>query len=424
MSEGGGGGDGVGNGKLDRWLSRQKDMEAAKSISSQDGPTSTQNGAEGIVADTQSQTTKPTISVGKPPVGASPRSPAARGSMGGVGACCNLIRLLDPDELKRVHEVLVGAMREKKVQIPELPSDIVVGSVGASGNSASSCEFQEGFERTPMVLTPTAGESIAMLTELLEEVRKLGSEAAQRVKKHKDEGSFSVRPPTARGTGTGPLSGDPRGDAPGDAPAMNEKMSRWLSKVAKNKQDSISTNGPESVPTDDSSGAVADAAATNGGGGDAAPTGKLSRWMKRVNPGKEGESAGINADVGTGAGAGAQAVPNETPGAFVKRACATVRRAWACGGGGNMTLKEEWEKLKLERASLDALMQMVTAVKETPEKVTGDSSSCPSTPMGNGNNGHTQTPNGTPGSQPTMQRSVPNPGLVCARVGDAAHWCQ
>jgi hypothetical protein len=41
----------------------------------------------------------------------------------------------------------------------------------------------------------------------------------------------------------------------------------------------------------------------------------------------------------------------ETPLEFVQRACAAVRASWATGGG-SMTLTEEWEKLKLERASI------------------------------------------------------------------------
>jgi len=86
-----------GGGKLDRWLARQKEQKETAHA-----PQSAPDDASGTNAAHRSM---PEIQIpldrGKPPACAGPRSPASRGLTGGVGACCNLIRLLDPEELTR-----------------------------------------------------------------------------------------------------------------------------------------------------------------------------------------------------------------------------------------------------------------------------------------------------------------------------------
>ena len=398
--------DGGGGGKLDRWLSRQKDKQAAAAAASEPGaaalaPGQPQcNGAAAAgAAEARIPSTPP--SAGKPPSGAGAR--ATRGSGGGVGACCNLIRLLDPDELVKVHEVLVGAMREKKVAVPALPGDLVAaagsapapgGPQGAAPPPANDCAFQ----RSPMVLSATAGESIAMLTQVLEEARKLGSEAVQHVRK-RSAGAAAGNP---GGESLGAAVASQGGDGGEDgAPAPNAKMSRWLSKVNKNRQAAEATGPPGGA-------AAANAAAQEHAApaaADAAPSGKLGRWIKRANthnssssqangspaqqpaaaPSTDAAATASAPDAAAAVAAAAAAAPaDETPVAFVKRACDAVRASWACGAGRNMSLAEEWEKLKLERASLDALISMVTAVKETPEKVVSQEGAAPLTPAPNG----------------------------------------
>jgi len=301
-------------------------------------------------------------------------------------------------------------MREKKVVVPAPRGDVVAGST--PGGPASG-ESKGDFTKTPMVLTATSEESIALLTVLLEEVRKLGSEAAQRVHKSNDTSSSSALPPSAAPTNlasTGGLFSDAADSAPeGDPPPMSAKMSRWLKNATKNKEEAgegAAAQTPAIAHVTDEDGAP--------------PSGKMSRWMKRLNESKQGGAGDGNGSV---AGEGDRLAPevasaHETPGKFVERACAAVRESWA-KGGGNMTLAEEWEKLKRERAGLEALIAMVTAVKETPEKVTGLSppdsprrgGGPAASPYSNGNGMRTPSQLGTPAAQ-IMQRSVPNPAFI------------
>jgi len=361
MSDGGEGGGG--GGKLDRWLSRQRSLQAtaAAAAASELGGKDLGDQSNGATSTLDARTPP---SADKPPAGAGGRP--SRGSMGGVGACCNLIRLLDPEELARVHDVLVDAMREKNVKVPELPSDLVAGSTSTPGRPHAAVPPQpddNAFQRSPMILMATAGESIAMLTEVLEEARKLGSEAVQHTKKR----NAATSGPAAAGlSGAGVASqGAGSGEGLGAEAAGEEKLGRWLKRAIKKDN-----NGPPPTSAPDAS---------------AAPP-----------------------------------PLDETPVAFVKRACDSVRASWASGVGRNMSLAEEWEKLRLERASLDALIRMVTAVKETPEKiVTGDGYS-PQTPGGGGGmNGamHTPSPHGAPAAQrsgPKAPYQRPDPDKLLA----------
>jgi hypothetical protein len=379
------------NGKLDRWLARQKakDSAAPRTPGAAEGV----NGAPATAAGVT-----PPPSAGKPPLGGSPRSPAgARGSAGGVGACCNLIKLLDPDELVRVHEALVAVMREKRVVVPALPGDLVTapgkgGPVGPLGD-------HQDFTRRPMVLTATAGESIALLTDVLEEVRKLGSEAAHR----EDKISSVSNPPAQSEPATGAAPGEGDGEAPPSA-----KMSRWLNKVAKNKEEAASANGPSGPSTNS---AVAEPA--EAGEGEAPPSGKASRWLKRLNKAKGGAATdsseaapASDPPLAVSSSSDVTAPAGETPVEFVRRACAAVRKSWARGGA--MTLTEEWDKLNRERASIEALTAMVYAVKQTPERVTGSPTGSPRGAPANP--GHADE-HKAPVALQQMQRSVPNPAL-------------
>ena len=396
------------SGKLDRWLARQKakgsDEAAAPGTGGQEASANAPSGA-----NTPS-------SAGKPPLSGGAKSPAgARGSAGGVGACCNLIKLLDPEELLRVHEALVGVMREKRVAVPALPSDLVGGCTPGKGSSAASPGEHQDFTKSPMVLTATAGESLALLTDVLEEVRKLGSEAAHRASSESSNSSKTLVLTPAAATQPVPDSGAPGASEGGEAP-QSAKLSRWLNKVAKKKEaGTASANGDQGVATD----GTPDAAAPDltGAADSEAPSGKASRWLKRLNKTKGVAAADAADAAAASARATAASSPanapehaNETPAEFVRRACATVRMSWA--RGGTMTLAEEWEKLSRERASIEALTAMVYAVKQTPEKVSG------SPPLGSprgadgGGQAHGPLDQNTPTSgQPQIQRSVPNPAF-------------
>jgi hypothetical protein len=191
-------------GKLDRWLERstgKDDVDAQGSIA-----------ADGRPPGAPDCTPKPTAN------SKSPRTPPARG-MGGVSACCNLIRLLDPEELAQVHGVLVQAMREKKVRVAPLPDDLVV--------LPPSTEFQGVFKAAPKVPASASYDSVAELNQVLEEIRKLGSDATLRTKKPTCGGPAQSAPtmnPDAPAVGSGE-----------EAAPLSQKMSRWLNKVSSNK---------------------------------------------------------------------------------------------------------------------------------------------------------------------------------------------
>ena len=294
MSDSGLGGGG--GGKLDRWLSRAKTEHAEKP-----GSLVSANGATGTSAEkTTLQISTPSSLSGKPPPSPSSRSPAARGSSGGVGACCNLIRLLDPDELARVHEVLVAAMREKNVPLP-VPPDCTAG--GPHGNSSEL--LHRDFEKTPMVLTAAAGESFALLMDMLEEVRKLGSEAARRLEKCSISANSGCPPsspgPAALLPGLFSPSTD---DADADPPPISQKMSKWISKVNKNKKEPVGAPEATTTPAHSSAPAGAGPSASLAAGEDGAappPSGKAARWIQRTSKSKDSAAtaAGIKGAVGS-----------------------------------------------------------------------------------------------------------------------------
>ena len=113
--------------------------------------------------------------------------------------------------------------------------------------------------------------------------------------------------------------------------------------------------------------------------------------MNRLNKksGGEDEASARRAEGPEGAG-------KETPPLkFVQLACDAVRASWSSDTRrGDVAIEEEWEKLKLERASIEALMAMLYAVKQTPEHVSGegeggggfcrDVAGAPGTPGGGG----------------------------------------
>ena len=342
-----------GGAKLERWLARQQSKQEvvpASAVGVEVAATSVPGvNASGSGISAHREEGKPPLGVGHVP-STSPRSPPARGGAGGVGACCNLIRLLDAEELTRVHEVLLEAMVEKGVRPP--------GGRGKA-NALASPELHGDFQRTPMVLTVTAGDSIKMLTEVLEEVRKLGSEAAQRSQTHRTSSSSAA----AKSTDTAAVadSGGTSGDG-GEQPPMSAKMSRWLKKVAKNS-DAPPADTPPRV--DGAEATVEDGASSSG---------KMSRWINRLNKNKDAVTAGGDTAGVAESGRGAGGPEPEEPLKFVQRACGAVRESWKVGPG-NMSLAEEREKLRREREGMEALMAMVYAVKETPEKINPDSPS-------------------------------------------------
>ncbi len=124
----------------------------------------------------------------------------------------------------------------------------------------------------------------------------------------------------------------------------NSKLARWLNKAA-TAAETPAAQAPASTPPP-----APEAPA-------AAPTGKLGRWLNKVQA--SAPAAGAVAGGGSAGGA-------ESAEAVVRRCCEAVRGAWRAGdesGVGGGPLAGEWAKLEKEKKSLDALMQMVSAIR-------------------------------------------------------------
>ena len=189
--------------KLDRWLSRTEATTEPKS-----------EGIAAVLGDTA--------------------------GMGGLSACCHLIKLLEPQELLKVKEVLVASMMDKglsselveapKMAAPEIPAD---------ANEA----------------TKKLGEVLASLTQLSNEAAEREQAAVKALKKAEEDAKAmqaaakkqaAVASSAAAGAGAGEGGGEGGG-----------KMNRWIKRA---EQKAAEPKGEE----------------------EAAPAGKLGRWLKRA----------------------------------------------------------------------------------------------------------------------------------------------
>ena len=243
-------------------------------------------------------------------------------SLGGLSACCHLIKLLEAHELVKVKDVLVASMRERgldgelveapKLAAPEIPAD------------ASAA-------------TRKLGEVMTHLAELANEAGRRELAAAKAIKTEEEEAKALQRQEDERKgrnlvanglAGSAAMGGGGGGDQGGG------KLGRWLKRA---EQKAAEPKPPE-------------------------PEGKLGRWLARAE--RKGDNKTPEAEVDES---------SSDPLDVALRCCARVRRCWQTSdkaGGGAVFLKEK-AKLAADKRALENLMQMVYAVQNTPEQVEG-----------------------------------------------------
>ena len=310
--------------RLDRWLSRAETPSDLKS-----------DGISAVLGDT---------------------------NIGGLSACCHLIKLLEPAELIKVKDILVAAMRERGLdaELVEAPK-LAAPEIPKNANAA----------------TKKLVEVMTHITELANEAATREQAAVKAIKQAEDEAKALQQAQAKaesqalaiKGAGMSAAGGGEGGEG-------NGKLNRWLKRAEQ--------NAAETAPAEEGNG-------------------KLGRWLKRA----EKKDAATN-----GVAAVAKAPEPEVdesstdPLDVALRCCKRVRNAWASAdkaGGGAAFLKEK-AQLTEEKRALENLMQMVYAVRNTPEQIDEKGVSMPGPGM------HPGMPPMPPGMGQTF--GMPPPGMM------------
>jgi len=274
-------------GKLNRWLSRAEKQEEPKS-----------EGTSSVLGDT---------------------------SIGGLSACCHLIKLLEPEELMKVKDILVAAMRDK----------------GLDG------ELVEAPKLAAPVIPAKANEASKKLAEVMAQVTELANDAAARelaaikaINRAREEAkAFAAKQNSSNHDSQGGGGGGGGGEGGG-------KLDRWVKRA---EQKSAESKAEEP-----------------------AQNGKLSRWLKRAEKKADPEPEKPKEPE--------EHVDESSTDALdvTKRCCKRVRAAWEAtdkAGGGSAFLKEK-AQLAEEKRALENLMQMVYAAHHTNSKYIHTSYTC------------------------------------------------
>ena len=292
-------------------------------------------------------------------------------NVGGVSACCHLIKLLEAEELIKVKDVLVATMRERGldgelVEAPKLAAPDVPKNASAA--------------------TKKLAEVMTHITGLANEAATREQAAAKAMKKAEEEAKALKQAESKALAPNGSAGAAEAGASEGGE--GGGKLNRWLKRAEKKAADPK----PEE------------------------PAGKLGRWIKRAEN-KEADRKPSDMSAASGAPASDE-VPSadaldEAPGStdpldVTVHCCKRVRAAWATAdkaGGGSAFLREK-AKLDQEKRALENLMQMVYAVRNTPEQLDDSNiSAMPGAAMGAGFGMQMPGMNGAP---PGMLPPMPN----------------
>ncbi|EKX31725.1 hypothetical protein GUITHDRAFT_149108, partial [Guillardia theta CCMP2712] len=291
----------------------------------------------------------------------------------GLVACCNLIKLLEPEELKKVQSCLVDAMQSKGT-VPDAgkfsspPAQIVVPPLPKDANEATG------------VLQTVLVELASLMKEAVERERKTNEAPAPAPSK--PEATATEAPNVADQTSPAPASG-------------NNKLDRWLSRA---KQPPPPSPPPGAAASDDDGGKKS----------------KLDRWLSRAAqtpaPTPSDPPAAGAAVKDTAAGPD----PTQDPLAFTRRCCDVVRSSWAAYDkfGGGASLMKEKSRLAAEKKALDSLMQMVYAIRDTPQQLDPNERHPPAhvnaytNGIGAHSNGLPPLPNGNSAGKPVAQMNA------------------
>mmetsp|Transcript_47582 Transcript_47582/g.149069 ORF Transcript_47582/g.149069 Transcript_47582/m.149069 type:complete len:624 (-) Transcript_47582:578-2449(-) len=373
--------------KLDRWLNRSKESQA---VSSEQAPVDVRGkghqGINGVPREEQVKEDKLSRWVARSAKEGEREQHAGGAVAGGVSACCNLIRILDASELKIVYNTLVETMQGKQISIPALSdaSQSLPPLVSVEEIKSLMGKEQKAFQR-PKVEFAKVDMMKKCLEELLDGLASIANESAARARAEIEK---------VQEMQTKHAEAQQKHPKQQDATADNQpksKLDRWVKKV----QDGNSTSN----------------------GADDTKASKLDRWLKRSqgeqNEGAQEEGKAVKEEKVEREQLPQmtvqEALKGEDAQQFAQRCFNTVKEAWSLHdkilpAAVTSMVSSERDKIEEERTALDKLMQMVYALKETPDHVS--SLSPPSSPSSSSQQNFSKPSALFPSSSPQREDSM------------------